>query len=338
MGTTWACEKFQDYLLCTSFKVEIGHKPLVTLLSSKALDMVPVRVQRFRLRLMRFSFTISHVPGKELHTADTLSRAPVSEGEDGREEAFCHEVKAYVNAIVKNLPATEERLQVIREEQNKDPLCCKLKTYCEKGKIDWDGPVKRYFQVRTELMIVEELLMRGNRVVIPLSLRADVLERLHTGHQGTTKCRQRAKGSVWWPGIRKNIDDKISNCPTCCKHRLQHPEPLMPSPLPSRPWQKVGTDLLEWKKVDYLLVVDYYSRYIEVAKLTSTSASSVTTHLKPIFSCHGIPETVISDNGPQYSATAFEEFSKEYGFIHVTSSPKYPQANGAAERAVKTVK
>ena len=112
----------------------------------------------------------------------------------------------------------------------------------------------------------------------------------------------------------------------------------MPSPLPSRPWEKIGTDLFEWKKVDYLLVVDYYSRYIEIAKLTSTSANSVIAHLKSIFSRHGIPETVMSDNIPQYSATVFEEFAKEYGFTHVTSSPKYPQANGTAERAVKIVK
>ena len=180
--------------------------------------------------------------------------------------------------------------------------------------------------------------MRGSRVVIPDSLQAEILERLHTGHQGTTKCRQRAKDSVWWPKIRNDIDDKVSKCPTCCKHRLQHPESLIPSPLPSRPWQKIASDLFKWKKVDYLLVVDCYSRYIEVAKLTSTSANSVITHLKSIFSRHGIPETLISDNGPQYAAAAFTEFAKEYGFNHNTSSPKYPQANGAAERAVKTVK
>ena len=128
--------------------------------------------------------------------------------------------------------------------------------------------------------------MRGNRVVIPTTLRADVLERLHTGHQGMTKCRQRAKQSVWWPGIGKAMDDKVSNCTICCKYQQQHPKPLMPSPLPSRPWEKIRTDMFEWKKVDYLLVVDYYSRYniIKITKLTSTSATSIITHLKSIFS------------------------------------------------------
>ena len=256
--------------------METDHKPLVPLLSTKALDAVPLRVQRFRLRLMRFSFTTTHVPGKELNTADTLSRAPLTD-EEANSEALRREVNAYVNAATRNLPATAERLQGIRDEQKSDPIRQQLRKFCEGGKIGWRGPVKQYYQVRAELTITEDLLIRGSRVVIPASLQADILERLHSGHQDATKCRQRAKDSVWWPGIRNDIDGKISNCPTCCKHRLQHPEPLMPSPLPSRPWQKIGTDLFEWEKVDYILVVDYYSRYIEVAKLTSMSANSIVT-------------------------------------------------------------
>jgi len=88
-----------------------------------------------------------------------------------------------------------------------------------------------------------------------------------------TKCRQRAKDLVWWPGIRKDIEETVTKCPICCRQRAQHAEPLMPSPLPEHPWQKIATDLFEWRKVDYLLVVDCYSRYIEVAKLTSTTAA-----------------------------------------------------------------
>ena len=86
------------------------------------------------------------------------------------------------------------------------------------------------------------------------------------------------------------------------------------------------------------MVVDYYSRYIEIAKLISTSSNDVIRHLKSIFAHHSIPESVVSDNGPQYSAISFSNFTKEYGFTHTTSNPRYPQVNGAAERAVKTVK
>ena len=189
-----------------------------------------------------------------------------------------------------------------------------------------------------ELSVCNNLLIRGDRVVIPPTLQRDVLEKLHSGHQGTTKCRERAKHSVWWPGITKDIENIVSNCTMCCKHRQQHAEPLLPSTLPARPWQNIATDLFKWKKHNYLFTVDYYSRYIEIAKLTSTTSDDVITHLKSIFARHGIPETVMSDNGPQYAASIFKQFASEYRFTHDTSSPRYPQANGAAERAVKTVK
>ena len=111
----------------------------------------------------------------------------------------------------------------------------------------------------------------------------------------------------------------------------------MPSVLPELPYQKVGTDLFEWKKRTYLLLVDYYSRYIEIALLSRPTAAEVITHLKSIFARHGIPELVMSDNGPQYSCDAFSEFAREYQFRHLTSSPIYPQSNGEAEHAVKTI-
>ena len=93
-----------------------------------------------------------------------------------------------------------------------------------------------------------------------------------------------AKDSIWWPKFRKDIDSEVSNCIVCSKHRSQNAEPLMPASFPDRPWKKVGTDLFEWKRSNYLLVIDYYSRYIQVAKLTSTSSNGVIQHSKSIFS------------------------------------------------------
>jgi len=130
----------------------------------------------------------------------------------------------------------------------------------------------------------------------------------------------------------------ISKCSVCSKHKVQHPEPLLPSALPEHPWQKVATDLFEWNSSTYLLVVDYYSRYVELAKLTSTTSTAVIKHLKSIFARHGLPQIVVSDNGPQYSSSVFTDLAKQYDFTHITSSPQFPQANGAAERAVRTVK
>ena len=119
---------------------------------------------------------------------------------------------------------------------------------------------------------------------------------------------------------------------------MQRAEPLISTQLPDLPWQKVGTDLFHWKNHQYLLVVDYYSRYIEISKLNGTTADDVINHTKSIFARHGIPELVYSDNGPQFHSEAYKLFASEYQFTHVTSSPLYPQSNGEAKRAVGTIK
>ena len=112
----------------------------------------------------------------------------------------------------------------------------------------------------------------------------------------------------------------------------------MPSTLPAYPWQKIGTDLFALDGTMYLLAVDYFSRYPEVLKLTSTTSQSDINALKSLFSRYGIPEEVVSDNGLQYDSHEFAAFAKSYSFCHTTSSPHYPQSNGHAERAVQTIK
>ena len=115
LAFTWACERLSDYLTRLKFQIETDHKPLVPLFSTKNLEELPLRVQRFRLRMMRFSFTITHVPGKELVIADTLSRAPAGEAIQA-ENLLEEESRAYVNLVLESIPATE-RLEEIRRHQ-----------------------------------------------------------------------------------------------------------------------------------------------------------------------------------------------------------------------------
>ena len=130
----------------------------------------------------------------------------------------------------------------------------------------------------------------------------------------------------------------MRSCTACAVERRNPSEPMIASETVLRPWQKVGTDMFVYKKATYLLVVDYASSYVEIAKLAATTSPDVILHLRSIFARHGIPETVVSANGPQYASYEFARFAVEEGFIHVTSSPRYPQSNGKAERAVQTVK
>ena len=145
---------------------------------------------------------------------------------------------------------------------------------------------------------------------------------------------------MWWPGISKVIERYIKSCPQCVKSYVPPKEPLITSPLPSRPWQKAAADLFELNKAhyNYLIVVDYFSRYPEVTKLTSTTSDKVINVLKSIFARHGIPSVLVTDNGPQFSSYEFKKFASIYSFKHITSSPRYPQSNGLMERAVGTAK
>ena len=146
-----------------------------------------------------------------------------------------------------------------------------------------------------------------------------------------------SKQSVWWPGISREIVDLIQNCRTCAKTSRNPVEPLIPTPTPEYPWQKVASDMFEWQKNTYLLVVDYFSRFIEVVKMKKTTSQDVINEMKKMFARHGIPQIIISDNGPQYSAEEFKHFSQSWGFSHIASSPLHPYGNGLAERTVRTL-
>ena len=174
--------------------------------------------------------------------------------------------------------------------------------------------------------------------MIPDELRKDVLTKIHKGHQDIVRCRQRAHTSVWWPGITQQIYQLMQQCPTCAKQNPQGTEPLMTSQLPDFPWQVVGRDLMELNGAHYLVAIDYFSRYPELIKLTSTTALAVIQALKSVFASHGIPDILRSDNGPQYIARETKEFAKAYGCVMITSSPRYPQNNGLVERMVKSIK
>lgn len=154
-----------------------------------------------------------------------------------------------------------------------------------------------------------------------------------------TKSRWRAKQSVWWPGMTKQIQNMIECCRICNEDKKNNIESLIPAPFPDRPWQTIGLDFFKFKSVDYLLVVDYYSRFIELAAMNKNKTiSEVLRVLKSLFARHGIPETLRSDNGPPFCSADYLAFAREWGCNIITSSPAFPRSNGEVERAVQMAK
>lgn len=166
-----------------------------------------------------------------------------------------------------------------------------------------------------------------------------MLSRVHASHLGVEKTKQRAHDIMFWPGMGKEIENIVRKCSICLTyHPSNTKEPMISHKVPDRPWQVVATDLFTWSNEDYLVTVDYYSRYFELDKLSSTTSTAVIDKLKAAFAQHGIPEAVISDNGPQYSSGEFAAFARTWEFKHTNTSPYYPQSNGLAEKSVQTAK
>ena len=187
---------------------------------------------------------------------------------------------------------------------------------------DLPQSVTPYFTYRDELTVQDGIVLRGERVVIPTSMRPEIIQKVHAGHMGINSCLRRARELVYWPGMLSEIRQFVETCDACATfYAKQTPETLHMSPAPSRPFQKVGTDLFSINEKNYLITVDYYSHFFEVDYLPDLSATTVITKLKHHFARHGIPDVVVSDCGTQYTSANLKKFSDEWRFKHAMASP-----------------
>ena len=340
LGVVWGCERFSRYLIgLPSFTVETDHKPLIPLINTRDLSDTPLRCQRLLMRLASFNVAAKYIQGKEMHISDALSRDPLSSADSVTEE----EVELHIHQVESSWPMTDNGLERIAAATQEDVILRAAFQYTVFGwprrKEDAVLAARDLYAIRGELSVSGGLLLKGDQIVIPTDLRGEILEKIHAGHLGLNKSRERAKGAVWWPQITRDIKDMIGRCHFCIQRKpSQVKEPLQPSELPQRPFQKVGADLLTHKGNSFLVVRDYFSRYIDLTYLPETNSKTVIAKLKNIFAHHGVPELLVSDNGPQFASGDFSKFARDWNFHHQTTSPHYPQANGAAESAVKTAK
>ena len=175
--------------------------------------------------------------------------------------------------------------------------------------------------------------------MIPSSLRKSMKQKVHAGHIGINSSLRRARDLIYWPQMSTDIRHYVETCGVCATYGDKQPaESMVMTETPDLPWQKVGTDLFSWSGRDYMVTTDYHSGFFELDYLPDTTSETVVRKLKNNFSRHGIPHTLVSDNGPQYASAVFRKFAQNWQFVHETSSPGNSQANGAAEAAVKIAK
>jgi hypothetical protein len=341
LASYWACERFSKFLIgLPHFTLQTDHKPLLPLMSSKSLDDAPIRCQRMLLRLMRYNLIPQYVPGKDLVLADVLSRHPVR----CLSAEPSVDTSDFVGAVVQSWPVTAARLQELTHGTSVDPVLQRVISYINggwpKNQRDCPESVLPYFSHRFELSVVDNLVVYRNRIVVPSSIQRDVLSRVHDiGHFGISKCKDRIQSAVWWPCVNADLEKYIAQCHHCSLHQpAQRSEPLVSRPLPSRPWSEVATDLFEYEGDKYVVMIDYYSRWPEIHRMRSTTATDIIRKFGEIFAIHGLPDVVYSDNGPPFASHEFRQFCATNKIICRTSSPYFPQSNGEAESAVRIAK
>lgn len=343
LACVYACEKFYTYLYGRGdITIETDHKPLVSIIS-KPIATAPARLQRMLLRLQPYCFKLIYKPGKFLFIADTLSRAvePVSgPPTDPRDQL---EARAQVCAVAVGNPLVDTHFIRIQKLTREDPELVVLANYIMNGwpthKQEVKNEVRSYWGYRDELSFAYDMLWKGNRIIIPCALRGEMLRRVHIGHLGLEKCKLRIREIMFWPNINTQLEDLINNCQACLTFKNQNrKESLIPHEVPNRAWSKIGVDVFHFNGSKYLIAVDYYSKYVEVTELNSLTSDHIIQHMKIIFSRQGIPDIVMSDNGPEFSSQSFRIFSKEWNFQHLTSSPHYAQSNGQTERIIQNIK
>ena len=332
LSITWACEKFDFYLVGRNFEIETDHKPLIPLLGTKDLSELPLRVQRFKMRLMRYSYDIFHTPGSKMFIADLLSRPPT-----GEEVTKIARIEMHIASII--LAEDDALVKEIKRQAEIDQDYQMIVRAIREG---WPRTVKGELKkVRSNGDLLSEkegLIMMNSRLYIPQAMRRDMLERLHSGHQGIVKTYRRSQDSVWWPSIRKEIIDMVEECPKCIKYRRMQQIPLQQTELPEQPWNHIASDLFEFEGNNYALFVDYYSRWIEVLEMRGQTGADLVKRFRPLIARFGAPSKIRTDNGPCYISKEWRELMEEYSITHVTSSPHHHEANGLAERSVETVK
>lgn len=338
LATIFGVKKFHLYLFGHHFKITSDHKPLASLLSpsTPVSTHTASRIQRWSLTLGAYDFSWEYRPGHKNADADFFSRFPASHGPDKVVPVPGDTV--LLLSWLDSLPVTSRD---VKRATHTDPILAQVLRWTMLG---WPSSTPRdfavYFQRRLELSAEDGCLLWGARVVIPVSLRAAILDCLHDGHPGIVQAKSFARSYVWWPGLDADLERACRNCQQC--QAVAHKPAAAPSHAwewPQEPWSRLHVDYAgPFMGKMWLVVVDAHSKWLEVLPTNSTSTESTISRLRPLFAAEGIPNVIVTDNATSFTGDAFQRFCAINGITHRTSPPYHPASNGLAERAVQTFK
>ena len=235
LATVWGAEHFHLYVYGAQFFIITNHKPLLGIFKSH--KQTSARIDRWKLRLMPYDCQLLYRPGRDTkNPADFMSCHPNTSETERQNIA-----ENYVNYLCNNTIPKAMTLPEVKLEIKKDQAMQALIKAIETDQ--WSNQETQvYRKIKDELSVCNGIVLTGNRIIIPTSLRSKAIDLAHVGHQGIVKTKRLLREKVWFPGIDKMAEEKMHNCLPCqasTQGKLPPPEPLKMTPLPSASWKEV---------------------------------------------------------------------------------------------------
>lgn len=335
LAVVFACQRFHFYLYGRSFIVESDHKPLETLIK-RNIDDVTMRLQRMFMALLKYpQLSIIYKPGKDMLIADCLSRAQLSEVDE------IEELSGVIHSVTKAVCISEANYNYYRTLLNQDERYKRIYHYVENG---WPGYhqldefSQKFYKMKSELHVENEVLFWNHRLVIPSELQLKMIKWLHLAHLGIEKTLARARSLYYWPGMNAQIREMIQSCGVCEKFtRNNQKEQLSQDERPRYPYHIVAMDLFEYAGRDFISIIDSYSNFLVSIKLNNKTSGHIIEKIQAVFNQIGYPTVIRCDNSP-FGSSQFAQFANKFNIEFRYSSPRYAQSNGLAEKGVAIAK
>ncbi|XP_048578377.1 uncharacterized protein K02A2.6-like [Nematostella vectensis] len=334
-AVVFGLKKFHKYVFGRDFDIITDHKPLLSLFheAKQTPVMASPRIQRWSILMRAYQYHMKYRAGNQHANADCMSRLPLP-------------VKARTEDRVLMIEELED-CSILTSEQishwtRKDPVLAHVHEYLLRGwpTDDTDPALTPYRKRRDELSVQDGCILWGARVIIPPDGRDQVKRELHSAHPGINRMKALARSYVWWPGMDEELAEIVRRCDVCQDRRRNPPSaPLHPWEYPDGPWKRIHLDYGGPVEGHMLLVItDAYSKWIETYLMKSTTSQATIDKLRECFARNGIPDVVVSDNGPNLISEELSTFFSKNGIQHIPVAPLHPSSNGQAERTVQTVK
>ncbi|KAB0793598.1 hypothetical protein PPYR_13218 [Photinus pyralis] len=331
----YGTQKFHDFIYSFAVDVQSDHKPIISIMKKPICKIGSVRLQRLTLKLLKYTLNVYYVPGKDIHFADMLSRSSL------RVKVHDPEMLEMVHSVSKRMPMSIERQSELRSSTSKDETLSKIIDYYFYGwpkESSLTDDCKPYYKLKDSIFVEAGMVFFYDKLIVPNALRNSLMKIMHKGHIATSKTINNARKLFYWPGLNNDITTFIKQCRTCEKYLPRNrKEHMLPHSIPKLRYNKLGSDILEFAAKPYLVVINYFSHWIDLIPLKDKTSNSVINAFEDVFTKFGYPQILIADNLPFISQKCLNYYRGK-DITVATCTPEWHQSNSFAEKAVSISK